>query len=393
MRLYQNWTPKMLIFALFIFVLFLVVGIHVFYPIFLKRQSKKDMSLFLNEDISISFSHFELPVVSVLIPLHNEELTINQRIRNIFESDYPKDKLEIIVVESGSNDRTRSIIETSFRKEVTLITEDERKGKAHAINLGLDACKGDVIILTDSTTLYDKKTILHLVTPFTDNTVGGVSALYDVPNSDESHSSASEQTFWLRKDSIRILESKVHSTSWLSGEACAFRNKIITRVSEDTLADDSNIALQIISKGYRTVVNQNASFTERSPTQFSDYAKIKSRRTLGGLIETLRFKSLLFNRKYGSFGMIIFPYRFFTYLISPILSCLLVVLAILAAMEIVAYAGTYPSLLVGIALISMGFIGRKIVTTFFYTQLFTVVALIWLLGGNVDVRWTRSKTR
>ena len=114
-------------------------------------------------------------------------------------------------------------------------------------------------------------------------------------------SSASEHKFWLRKDDIRILESTVHSTSWLSGEACAFRNKIITKVDEDTLADDSNIALQIISMGYRSVINQNAYFTERSPTQFSDYVKIKSRRTLGGLIETLRFKSLLFNRKYGLF--------------------------------------------------------------------------------------------
>ena len=379
--------------ALLISISLIVFGTHLLYPLLLKRISQKQTSVLLTKNIKKIHSHFDLPMISILIPVYSEESVIVRRINNIFESTYPKNKLEVIVIDSGSNDRTRSIIETSFQKEVTLITEDDRKGKAHAINIGLDACKGDVIILTDATALYDKKTILHLVTPFIDNTIGGVSALYDVPNSDESHSSASEQTFWLLKDSIRILESKVHSTSWLSGEACAFRNKIINRVSEDSLADDSNIALQIISKGYRTIVNQNASFTERSPTQFSDYVKIKSRRTLGGLIETLRFKSLLFNRKHGSFGMLIFPYRFFTYLISPVLSCLLVVLAILAAMEIITYVGTYPSLLVGIALISMGFIGRKIVTTYFYTQLFTVVALIWLLGGNVDVRWTRSKTR
>lgn len=381
----------MLIFAIFIFVLFFVAAIHLVYPFLLKRKSKQNMRLFLNGGTAKS-SYSKLPTVSVLIPLYNEELAIKQRIENIFESEYPKDKLEIIVVESGSNDRTRSIIETSFHREVTLITEDERTGKAHAINLGLNVCKGEVIILTDATTLYDKKTILHLVIPFTDRTIGGVSALYDVPNRDESQSAASEQVFWLRKDSIRVLESKVHSTSWLSGEACAFRNKIVTRVNEDTLADDSNIALQIISKGYRSVVNQNAHFTERSPTQFSDYVKIKSRRTLGGLIETLRFKSLLFNRKHGSFGMIIFPYRFFIYLISPILSCLLVGLAILAAIEILAYTGAYV-LLAGIIVISMGFIGRKILTTYFYTQLFTTIALIWLLTGNTDVRWTRSKSR
>lgn len=332
-------------------------------------------------------------MVSILIPVYNEESVITRRIANIFESTYPKNKLQLVVIDSGSLDKTRSEIRSNFQDTVTLVTEEERKGKAHAINLGLGLCKGEIVILTDGTALYDRNTILEMVRSFKDTSVGAVSALYRVPNVEESHVSSSEHKFWLQKDQIRLLESSAYSTSWLSGEACAFRNKIVTRVNEDTLADDSNIALQIISKGYRSVVNQDASFTERSPTQFSDYVKIKSRRTLGGLIETLRFKSLLFNRKYGSFGMIIFPYRFFVYLLSPILSCLLVGLATPAAMETVAYLGTYQSSLLGIAIIVMGLIGRKMVTTYFYTQLFTVIALIWLWTGNIDVRWTRSKTR
>ena len=383
----------MLFFIGFIFLLFVVVGIHIAYPFILKRKSSGNMRLDTTHHTRRTFSDSTLPSVSVLISTYNEELSIKQRIENIFKSDYPRSKLEIIVVDSGSNDGTRSTIETSFGNQVTLVTEVERKGKAHAINLGLDICKGEIIILTDATTVYDEKTILHLVTPFKDKTIGGVSALYEIPNSDESHSSDSEQIFWSHKDSIRILESKVHSTSWLSGEACAFRNKIINRVSEDTLADDSNIALQIISDGYRSVVNQKSSFSERSPTEFSDYIKIKSRRTLGGLMETLRFKSLLFNRKYGTFGMLIFPYRFFTYIISPILSCLLLVLVIPGTMEVQRFVGSYTVLSAIIILFLMAFIGRRVVIAYFYTQLFTVIALVWLLSGNVDVRWTRSSSR
>ena len=382
----------MLFFIGFVFLLFVVVGIHIAYPFILKRKSMEDMTD-ITHDTTRIFSDATLPFVSVLIPVYNEELSIKQRIENLFKSEYPKYQLEIIVVDSGSNDGTRSAIETSFRDRVTLVTEEERKGKAHAINLGLEIAKGEIIILTDATALYDEKTILHLVTPFKDKTIGGVSALYEIPNSGESHSSGSERTFWLHKDNIRILESKVHSTSWLSGEACAFRNKIINRVSEDSLADDSNIALQIISEGYRSVVNQKSSFSERSPTQFSDYIKIKSRRTLGGLMETLRFKSLLFNRKYGTFGMLIFPYRFFTYVISPILSCLLLVLVIPCAIEIHTFLGTYTVLLAIITLIFMLYIGRKTVTTYFYTQLFTVIALVWLVSGKTDVRWSRSSSR
>lgn len=339
------------------------------------------------------YSHSDLPMVSILIPVYNEELFIERRINNIFESTYPKNRLEVVVIDSGSRDKTRSKIDSNFQNTVTLITEEERKGKAHAINLGLDICKGDIVILTDATALYDRETILELVTTFNDTSIGAVSALYRVPNSEDSHVSASEHKFWLRKDDIRILESTAHSTSWLSGEACAFRNKIITKVDEDTLADDSNIALQIISKGYRSVVNQNAYFTERSPTQFSDYVKIKSRRTLGGLIETLRFKPLFFNRKYGCFGTIIFPYRFFIYLVSPFLSCVLIGLAIFATIEIVMYLGEYTALILAVVTIALGIIFRDTILTYFYTQLFTTIALIWLLTGNIDVRWSRSKTR
>jgi cellulose synthase/poly-beta-1,6-N-acetylglucosamine synthase-like glycosyltransferase len=379
--------------ALFIAVLLIILGVNLLYPLLLKKISQKQVRVCLKEDRTKIYSESDLPMVSILIPVYNEESVITRRIANIFESTYPKNKLQLVVIDSGSSDKTRSEIRSNFQDSVTLMTEEERKGKAHAINLGLELCKGEIVILTDGTALYDKNTILEIVSSFKDTSVGAVSALYLVPNVDDSHVSSSEHKFWLQKDQIRLLESLAHSTSWLSGEACAFRNKIVTRVNEDTLADDSNIALQIISKGYRSIVNQDASFTERSPTQFSDYIKIKSRRTLGGLIETLRFKSLLFNRKYGSFGMIIFPYRFFIYLISPILSCLFVGLAIPAAMETVTYLGIYQSSLLVIAIILTGFIGRKMVTTFFYTQLFTVIALIWLCTGNIDVRWTRSKTR
>jgi cellulose synthase/poly-beta-1,6-N-acetylglucosamine synthase-like glycosyltransferase len=335
----------------------------------------------------------DLPTVSVLIPVYNEESVVENRINNIFQSNYPKDKIEIIVIDSGSNDDTRLIIQSKFQGRVTLITEPIRSGKAHAINLGLKSASGDIIILTDGTTLYDRETIVELVEPFGDNTIGAVSAFYDVPNSDESVVTASEKKFWIYKDKLRFLESVVYSTSWLSGEACAFRNKVIEIVHEDSLADDSNIALQFISKGHRVVVNQNARFIERSPTEFSDYIRVKSRRALGGLLETLRFKSLFFNREYGYFGTVIFPYRFFVCLLSPILACLLVGLVVPTIIEFVSITGFFFALLLGIVITFTLFLFKGLLSTFFYTQLITIIALIWLLIGKKDVRWTRSKTR
>ena len=363
------------------------------YPLLLRGISRKVRKSMLNKNLSKSYSLSELPYVSILIPVYNEQSVIKRRINNIFESDYPKNKMELIVIDSGSIDETRSIIESEFRNAVILVTEQERRGKAHAINLGLEKCKGEIIIITDGTTIYDKDTLMQLVKPFCDNTIGAVSAFYEVPNSGESNVSASERKFWALKDNLRLLESIVYSTSWLSGEACAFRSGIIEIVHEDTLADDSNIALQFISKGHKAIVNQNARFIERSPTEISDYIKIKSRRALGGLLETLRFKSLLFNRKYGYFGMIIFPYRFFVCIMSPILACLLIGLAIPAVSELVSIIGSFPAGVLGIGLILILILFKELFSTFFYTQVITIISLFWWVGGKKEVRWTRSKTR
>jgi cellulose synthase/poly-beta-1,6-N-acetylglucosamine synthase-like glycosyltransferase len=378
--------------AIFVTILIILLGVHLAYPMLLRRLSKKYRYESYCERSGLDF-HSNLPKVSIVIPVYNEETAIENRINNIFQCNYPKDKVEIIVIDSGSSDKTRLIIGSKFPEKVTLISEENRRGKAHAINLGLQSCKGEIIILTDGTTIYDKETIVQLVSFFNDNSVGAVSAFYDVPNSGESHVSASERKFWTLKDSLRLLESIVYSTSWLSGEACAFRNKVIEIVPEDTFADDSNIALQFISKGHRVVVNKNAHFTERSPTEFSDYIKIKSRRALGGLQETLRFKSLLFNRKYGYFGMIIFPYRFFVCFLSPILACLLIGVAIPTIFELVSIIGFFSAAILGIGLISIFILFKELFSTFFYTQLITIIALFWLISGKKDVLWTKSKTR
>ena len=380
----------MLVLLIFIALLGCVLGIHITYPIVLKRLLHKENHINIINDKPSLNAYF--PTVSILVPVYNEELVIERRINNIFESTYPKNKIEVIVIDSGSRDKTRSIIETNFQNRVNLIREKQRNGKAHAINLALEVCKGDIIILTDGSTLYDKETISQLVKSFRDSSVGGVSALYNVPITDESHVVDSEHTFWSHKDKIRILESRAYSTSWLSGEACAFRNKTITRVDEDTLADDSNIALQLISRGYRVIVNGETYFTEDSPSGIYDYFKIKVRRALGGLIETLRFNSLLFKRQYGYFGSIIFPYRLFAQLVSPIASAITITLAIPAVIESITYLGIY-TLFIGVTLLSIALILRHTVIAYIYTQLISLMALFLLLTGRVDVRWTRSTTR
>ncbi len=98
------------------------------------------------------------PAVSVIICTYNESKTIERRILNLFTADYPHENMEIIVADSNSPDGTKDIVKSMSEQypdySIRLVTEDQRRGKVSAINLGLSVASGEIIILTDSPALF-----------------------------------------------------------------------------------------------------------------------------------------------------------------------------------------------------------------------------------------------
>jgi cellulose synthase/poly-beta-1,6-N-acetylglucosamine synthase-like glycosyltransferase len=380
-----------MIYLVLITILIFILGIHIFYPQLLKRISNR-----LVEDRKTTTDgvgrNQKNPFISIIIPVHNEGSVIERRLDNLFESSYPGNKMEVIVIDSGSSDDTSRIIKSRFNDKVTLVQEALRYGKARAVNLGLSISNGEIIILTDGPTLYEKDTIARIVDSFDDPSIGGATVLYEIPNNKNNQIVDSESYLWAYKERMRLLESKVFSTSWLSGEACAFRKRFIDKIPEDSLADDSYIALELISKGLKVIVNDRSYFIEKSPSTTMDYFEIKTRRALGGLQETLRFRSFLFNRRYGYFGLLIFPYRFFLQLISPIVSMIVIALIPLSLIELSNYFGTYFTLIIVLILTGFSIFFRRTIAGYFSLQLIMLRALFLMMNGKLNVLWVQSKT-
>src|SRR5437867_1927816 len=146
--------------------LIITFGFHLIYPYMLSRlssyhKSKKPIPhpSFISGIESDNANRTNLPSISVIIPVYNEESVIKRRITNILDSDYPKEKTQIIIVDSGSTDKTLEIINANCGDRLEIIHETERNGKAHAINLALPRCTGEIVILTDGPTIYEKDTI------------------------------------------------------------------------------------------------------------------------------------------------------------------------------------------------------------------------------------------
>jgi len=93
------------------------------------------------------------PKVTIIVPTYNEAKLIEKKLDNIYEQEYPRDKLEVIVIDSASTDGTPEKVKQWASKHpdlnLKLIQEPERRGKAHALNMALRHATGDVVIITD----------------------------------------------------------------------------------------------------------------------------------------------------------------------------------------------------------------------------------------------------
>jgi len=123
------------------------------------------------------------PSVSIIIPTRNEENYIEKCLEKLINQTYPKNKIEILVVDGMSKGRTREIIEKykvrSSRKEIAFICliNNPKKRRASALNIGIKRAKGDLIIRVDARTIifpdYIERCVKTLLKTGADN-VGGV---------------------------------------------------------------------------------------------------------------------------------------------------------------------------------------------------------------------------
>ena len=249
--------------------------------------------------------------VSIIVSAYNEERVVENRINNLLNLDYPKDKYEIIVVESGSTDNTYQIVNDVINKRkntinptIKLLREKRRKGKASAINFGQKNANGDIILGTDANTIFDKNVLKEMIPHFEDRKVGAVDGRYVVLNPDNTLTS-SESFYWELESIMRMGESVLGSVCALHGKINAWRKNIVD-ADTDMLAEDLDMAVQIKRKGYKIQYEPNAIAYEPSAKTHKDQIIQKERIAIG------RIQCFFKHRAY-----LVFPIDLYRLLIFP----------------------------------------------------------------------------
>ncbi|MDR1992558.1 MAG: glycosyltransferase family 2 protein [Nitrososphaerota archaeon] len=200
------------------------------------------------------------PHVSVIVPVYNEENGIDHTIDSILNSDYPKDKIELIVIDDKSKDKTLEVVnKKSQEKTFKIVAQPQNMGKRHAMAAGLKQCTGEILVCVDSDTILKPDAIKNLVQPFTDKDVYCVCGSAIVANDTDPKSNtiiARFQKVWYA-DSFRLrkgTESIFNMVICCSGVLSAYRKEKFESVTEEWL-NEKFLGREVISGDDRQMTN------------------------------------------------------------------------------------------------------------------------------------------
>lgn len=198
------------------------------------------------------------PFVSVVLACHNEERNLERRVQNLLESDYPAELLEVIVVSDGSTDRTGEIAgRLALSNRVHSIVNREQRGKAVALNAGVAAASGDIIVFADARQTFERGAIRELAANFADPLIGAASGELII---DSGGASLGEGVglYWKYEKLIRKNESRFSSTIGATGAIYAIRRELWMPLPDGTILDDVFTPMSIALRGHRVIFDETA---------------------------------------------------------------------------------------------------------------------------------------
>jgi cellulose synthase/poly-beta-1,6-N-acetylglucosamine synthase-like glycosyltransferase len=263
------------------------------------------------------------PTVSLVIPTYNEASVIRRKLENVLELDYPRDKLEVVVVDSASNDETRNIVK-KFAEEHTrdvnlvLIEQPVRRGKSEAINEALRSVRSEIIVLTDADVTFPPRSVWKLIENFRGSEVGAVSGV-EVPVGGKSFLTGIEADYRRIYTAIRMAEADTDSPFMCESELSAYRRELLEPLRPGVVCDDVELTVTVRSKGFKALYAADVSFLETEAGKLRPKLQHKLRRGMNNQHALVQNSKVLFSRNYGKYGTIVFPFEFFVHIVSPVL--------------------------------------------------------------------------
>jgi len=197
------------------------------------------------------------PSACLVLVAFNEEQNIEGRLRNLLASEYPPEKLHILLISDGSTDATVARARGIQDARIEIVERPERAGKAAGLNLALSRCQAEIAVFTDARQSFAAEALARLAAHFADPAVGAVSGELEIAPA-ASATGSGVDAYWRFERWLRAAESRFDSCIGCTGAIYALRPGLFAPIPEDTLLDDVVIPLQAAARGARIIHDSRA---------------------------------------------------------------------------------------------------------------------------------------
>jgi hypothetical protein len=280
---------------------------HVLYPSWLALASRRRPLVPVSDPSA-------WPAVTVLVAAYGEAECIGPKVHDVLANGYPG-QLDVMVVADAD-------IETAVRAEeagATVVTADDRLGKAQAINLGFSKVTAPVVVLTDANNVLEPGAISALVRHLEDPRVGAVAG-------EKIEAGAGEDLYWRFESWLKQREWRLGTTIGLVGELSAIRTDAWRPIPADIAIDDLWIALDLSKRGYTIAYEPNAKAFEPPEHTLRQQWERRTRNAAGALHVFERRRAQL-GPSGGLVATEIWGHRLARYTVSPVAHVVLLALA------------------------------------------------------------------
>ncbi|MFP4045652.1 MAG: glycosyltransferase [Candidatus Aenigmatarchaeota archaeon] len=248
----------------------------------------------------------EWPSVSIVIPAYNEEEGIADTIEGALDLDYPEDKLEVVVVNDGSQDRTREIAE-KYEDEIKLINQ-ENQGKGAALNRGLEETSGEFVACLDADSFPAPGTLKKMLRLMDDDTAAVTPAMK--VNKPDNLLQLMQWFEYILGIFLKEMMEKINCIFVTPGPFSLYRRSVLEEVGgfdTDSLVEDKEIAHRF-QKHHEKIRNcYEGDVYTNAPSTLKEFYHQRNRWYKGSLFNAIRYKEMVFHREYGDFGMFQMP--------------------------------------------------------------------------------------
>ncbi len=334
------------------------------------------------------------PVVTVIVTAYNEERDLFAKLENTLALDYPSELLEIIVASDCSTDRTDEIVRTFAERGVRLVRQPQRRGKTAAQNMAVTHARGEIILFSDATSLYEADVLRVMMPSFADPSVGCVAGRLIYVDPADSRVGRGARSYWGYETLLKKHESRIFSLIGVSGCLYAVRRSAYVPLYEEACSDFI-IATKMVEQNLRAVYEPSAVCTEETNRQTEKELKMRVRVIAQTFTDLWRHRAMMNPYRSGFYAVQLLSHKVMRYAVPFFLIAILVTSGILSRYSILYFIlllgqlGCYLTALASWLLERAGIHSRMLALPqyFVLSNLAALIAFYQFLRGERYAHW------